>query len=407
MSDYPVSRRAQELLGVETEQLNMHFFRDVYFPSVREDNELADFTFGNPHEMPLSGLVEALQKWSVPQNEDWFAYTHSQPSAQTVVAKSLQRLLGMPFDPDDIALTTAGMGAIVTALKAVADPGDEVIYSLPPWFGNEPICVEAGLIPVKVHLNLQTFDLDLDAIANAITPRTRVLLVNTPNNPTGKIVPPDTLTRLAALLDEASDRNGRRIFLIADEPYNRLIFDDIVYHSPLEFYPYSFMAYSYGKTLLAPMQRIGYLAMPPTMPAADRELLRAAINVIQRSAGFLFPNAVLQHAIGDLEELSIDVSHLQAKRDHMVDALLEMGYEVHRPEATFYLFPKSPIPDDQAFARILLEESVAVLPGALFETPGFFRICLTANEEMIERGLPGFKRAIERATAAGSPLAAG
>jgi aspartate aminotransferase len=335
MSVSPVSQRAHDVLNAGSFQLVQHFFQDTYLPSVRAGSDLADFTFGNPHDMPLPGLVDALQKWSVPRNKDWFAYTHSRPEAQAVVVESLQRMLGMPFEPEDIAMTNAGMGAIASALKAVTDPGDEVIYSLPPWFGNEPICIEAGLVPVKVQLNLETFDLDLEAIANAITPRTRVLLVNTPNNPTGKIVPPETLTRLAALLDDASERHGRRIYLLADEPYNRLVFDGNEYHSPLEFYPYSFMAYSYGKTLIAPMQRVGYLAMPPTMPLEDRELLRDAINAIQNCSGYLYPNAVLQHAIADLEDLRIDMSHLQAKRDHMVDALLEMGYEVHRPEATF------------------------------------------------------------------------
>ncbi|CAN5576418.1 pyridoxal phosphate-dependent aminotransferase [soil metagenome] len=391
----PVSKRAQAVLNAGSNRVLLEFV-DTYFQQIHEPSDLCDFTFGNPHEMPLQGLVDALQKWSVPRNKDWFAYKWSEPSAQKVVAESLQRLLDMPFEPGDIAMTNAGLAAISCALKLVADPGDELLYSLPPWFGNEPICIEAGLTPVKVMIDLGTFDLDLDTIAAAITPRTRVVLVNTPNNPTGKVIPAATLTGLAEILDEASERNGRRIYLLADEPYNRIVFDGIEYHSPLEFYPYSFMAYSYGKTLIAPGQRIGYLAMPPTMPLEDRLQLREAVAAVQAASGYLFPNALLQHAIGDLEKLYLDVDHLQRKRDHMVDALREMGFDVHRPEGTFYLFPKSPIPDDRAFADMLLAEGVAVLPGELFETPGYFRICLTANDEMIERGLPGFRRVIER-----------
>lgn len=289
-----------------------------------------------------------------------------------------------------------GVGAISTALKVVSEPGDEVIYSLPPWHGNEPISVEAGLVPVTVPSNSETFDLDLEAIAAAITPHTRLLIVNTPNNPTGKIYPPETLRQLASLLDDASERNGRRIYLLSDEPYNRIVFDNIQFHSPLEYYPYSFLAYSYGKTLLIPGQRIGYLAMPPTMPLTDREQLREGINVMQAGSAYLFPNALLQHAIGDLEGLTLDLAHLTRKRDRMVDALTGMGYQVHRPEGTFYLFPKSPIPDDQAFIEMLAEENVFALLGILCETPGYFRISLTANDEMIERGLPGFARAIAR-----------
>ena len=157
-------------------------------------------------------------------------------------------------------LTTGGFAAISTALKIVGDPGDEVVYSLPPWFLYEPIVLEAGMVPVKVSIDRETLDLDLDAIAAAITPRTRIVIVNSPNNPTGRIYPPATLERLAAILDEASERNGRRIFLISDEPYNRIVYDGARFRSPVEFYPWSFLAYSYGKTLLSPGERIGYLA---------------------------------------------------------------------------------------------------------------------------------------------------
>ncbi len=393
-----VSQRAQSIMDSGSFQLVMDYFVNTYRKNVLESSDIADFTFGNPHEMPLQGIVDALKTWSVPRNKDWFGYKNSEPNAQAVVAKSLQRLFGMPFEPDDIAMTTGGFAAITTALKVVADSGDEVIYSLPPWFSYEPLCSEAGVSPVKVTIDLDTFDLDLAAIEQAITERTRVVIVNTPHNPTGKVVPPETLGRLAEILENASRRIGRRIYLVTDEPYNRIVFDGVEYHSPLEFYPYSFMCYSYGKTLLAPGQRMGYVAMPPTMPLDERRELREAISAVQFGSGFLFPNALLQHAIGDLEAMTIDIDHLQRKRDHVVDALREMGYEVHRPEGAFYLFPKSPIPDDQAFTDMLIEENVAVLPGVLFETPGYFRICLTANDEMIEHGLPGFARAIERAS---------
>ncbi len=396
MNNGPVSQRAQGIMNAGSYRLVVDYFVNTYRKSVLQSSDIADFTFGNPHEMPLEGLVDALRTWSVPQNKDWFGYKNNEPHAQAVVADSLERMLAMPFEPDDIAMTTGGFAAITSALKAVAEPGDEVIYSLPPWFSYEPLCAEAGLLPVKVTVDLETFDLDLEAIEQAITERTRVVIVNTPHNPTGKVVPPETLRKLTAILEHASQRIGRRIYLVTDEPYNRIVFDGVEYHSPLEFYPYSFMCYSYGKTLLAPGQRMGYVAMPPTMPLEERQALREAMSAVQFSGGFLFPNALLQHAIGDLEQLRLDVEHLQRKRDHMVDALREMGYEVHRPEGTFYLFPKSPIPDDKAFTDMLIEENVAVLPGMLFETPGFFRICLTANDDMIERGLPGFRRALDR-----------
>src|SRR5262249_55249721 len=142
-----------------------------------------DFAVGNPHEFPLPGLVEALQRWSTPRDERWFGYKLSEPRAQEIVAASLREWRGIPFEPDDIAMTNAGFGAIAVGLKAVTNPGDEVIFNLPPWFFYEVMCIEAGLTPVKVRVRRDTFDLDLDAIAAAITPRTRIVIVNTPNNP--------------------------------------------------------------------------------------------------------------------------------------------------------------------------------------------------------------------------------
>jgi aspartate aminotransferase len=371
-------------------------FREFYLNSPyavrRFEPDIIDFTLGNPHDMPMPEYVDALRSVVEPRNKDWFAYKTYELPAQEAAAASLERHLGLSFAPEDILLTTGGFSAIAVSLKTVADPGDEVIYSLPPWWLYEGLIVEAGLVPRKVMIDLNTFDLDVDAIAAAITERTRVVIVNTPNNPTGRIYPPETLRRLATVLEEASVRNGRRIYIVSDEPYNRLIFDGAQFHSPVEFYPYSFLAYSYGKTHLAPGQRLGYIALPPTMP--DRDQIRQAVFDLQLLVGFAFPNAVMQYALPRLEQFSIDVARLQRRRDHLVDALTGMGYRVNRPEATFYLFANSPIPDDGAFAERLTEEGIFLLPGKMFETPGFFRISLTANDDMIERSLPGFEKAI-------------
>jgi aspartate aminotransferase len=373
----------------------MRFFTESPYARMVGKPGVNDFAVGNPHEMALPGLVDALQRWAVPQDERWYAYKMSEPGAQEVVAASLREWRGIPFEPADIALTNAGFGALSIGLKAVTDPGDEVIFSLPPWFFYELLCVEAGLRPVKVNAVPETFDLDLDAIAGAITPRTRVVIVNTPNNPTGRIYPPDTLTALARLLEEASRRNGRAIYILSDEPYSRIVFDGRSFHSPTAYYPNTLLAYSYGKVLLAPGQRIGFLALPPTMP--DREEMRRNILLTQLAGAVLWPNALLQHALGDLDRLSIDIGHLQRKRDHMLQALRAMGYQVHTPEATFYLMPKSPWADDVAFCDLLGEHNNLVLPGSVTEIPGYFRISLTASDEMIERGLPGFAAALEHA----------
>jgi len=390
-----VSHRADAIAATEPLRLLSSFLENVGQDGTLADPNTLDFTFGDPREMASEAYVAALREAAIPQDERWFAYTWSKPEAQQAAAASLGRLTGIPFEPDDILLTNGGFAALSTAVKLVADPGDEAIFSLPPWFFYEPLLIEAGLVPVKVRIDPESFDLDLDAIAAAITPRTRLVIVNTPNNPTGRVYAPETLRRLADLLEEASVRNGRRIFILSDEPYNRIVFSGVRFHTPAEFYPHTLIAYSYGKTLLAPGQRVGYLALPPTLP--DREQIRTAAQMVQMASGYLYPNAVMQYALPELEQQSIDIARLERRRDFMVDALTAMGYGVHRPEGTFYLFPRSPLADDEAFARLLAEQGIMVLPGAIFETPGFFRICLTATDATCERALPGFAAAIRQA----------
>ncbi len=369
-------------------------FYERFYLAGRGQSDACDFTFGNPHDMPLPGLVDALQRWAVPQDKDWFAYKLSEANAREVVAASLREWRNLAFEPEDIAMTTGGFGALATAMFSLIDPGDEIVYSLPPWFAYESMVLAMGGEPVKVKVRESDFDLDLEAIDAAIGPRTRIVIVNTPNNPTGRIYPPETLDGLAAMLTAASQRVGHTIYLLSDEPYSRLVFDGRPFHSPAAHYPETLIAYSYGKVLLAPGQRIGWLAMPPSV--SDRVRLRSSFRSAQTSLGWLFPNALLQHAIGDLDRLSIDLDTLQRKRDRMVSALRDMGYHVHLPEGTFYLLPRSPIADDRAFTELLAQEKVFVLPGTLCEIPGYFRISLTANEEMIERSLPRFAQALEK-----------
>ncbi|MFF1254994.1 aminotransferase class I/II-fold pyridoxal phosphate-dependent enzyme [Pseudarthrobacter sp. NPDC058329] len=387
-----VSARAARLASIPSfQRVNTHIRKSISRRPGQAD--ACDFTFGNPHQMPPDRYVNTLRDALTPQHDLWFAYMTNGEAAREAAAESLQRLLDVPFRPEDIFLTTGGFTAIALALKAVADPGDEVIYSLPPWFLYEPLILEAGLVPVKVTVNTTTFDLDLEAIEAAITERTRVVIVNSPNNPTGRIYPPELLLQLAELLEAASARIGRRIYLVSDEAYNRIVFDRLRFHSPVEFYAHTLLAYSYGKTHLSPGQRIGYLALPPTMP--DREGMRPAITGLQVAMGWVYPNALLQHALPGLEKFSIDVSQLQRRRDRLMDVLGGMGYRVHRPEGAFYLYVTSPIPDDEAFTESLARRDVFVFPGVLFETPGFFRISLTANEDMIERSLPAFEAAMK------------
>lgn len=361
------------------------------------DPEICDFALGNPHERPLPGFVSALQQWSRPQNKDWFAYKTNEPAARECIAKMLRTRRELPFVPDDVFLTNGSFAALSVALTAVTDPGDDVIFISPPWFFYEALIAAAGATPVRVNCHPETLSLDLTAIAAAITPRTRAIIINSPNNPTGLIYTPAELEQLAAILTEAGKRNGRAIYLLSDEAYARIIYDGRDFTSPTAFYSDSFLLYTYGKTLLTPGQRLGYIALPPTMAESQRRQLRPAIQTAQFLTGFAFPNALLQHALPDIEDLSIDVAHLQQKRDRLVDALQEMGYDARRPQGTFYVLVKSPSADDRAFINLLAEHDIFCLPGTVVELPGYFRISLTASNEMIERALPGFAAALKQA----------
>jgi aspartate aminotransferase len=365
------------------------------FSRLNRDPDVANFAVGNPQEMPMPEYVAALERHLAPHDKDWFAYKISEPASQRIVAETLTRRTGLMWDPDDVAMTNGGFGAIAVAVRTLVEPDDEVIFLSPPWFFYEMLILSAGAEPVRVTLAPPDFEPNLEAIASAIGPRTRAVLVNSPHNPSGRIYPAELLARLAELLTDASERIGHPIWIISDEPYNRIVFDGRDFHSPAEHYAHTVITYSYGKTLLAPGQRIGYLTVPPTLP--EREALRDEIFLQQTATGFAFPNALLQHALGDLEKLSIDVGALQRRRDRLVPALRELGYEATMPEGTFYSMARSPIADDVAFADLLGRHKVLVLPGAAVEVPGWFRISLTASDAMVEAGIPRFAAAMEEA----------
>ena len=362
------------------------------------DPTICDFVYGNPHELPLSGIVEAIQRHAVPRSKDWFAYTPKIPSAVSAIADSLRAETGLAFEPDDVYLAPGTFAAIAIALRATVDPGDEVIFVSPPWFFYESMINVAGAMPVRVTLSPSAFGLDASAVEAAITPQTRAVIVNSPHNPTGRIYTRQELDALGAVLTRASDRYGRPILLLSDESYRRILFDGREFVSPALAYANTLVLYTYGKQLLAPGERLGYVAIAPSVES--RYELREAMLFSQIVGGWQFPNTTLQRAVPDLETLSIDVPALQRRRDRMFDALTGLGYEATKPEATFYMMVRSPIADDSAFTALLARYNVFVGPGQIFELPGYFRISLTANDDMVGRSLAGFKSALEDARGA-------
>jgi aspartate aminotransferase len=353
--------------------------------------EACDFLAGNPQEMVMPAYVDAIQRALVPDSPSYYSYGMPWRPAVDAVTAALGERLGMELDPNDVFLTRGAGSGLALLLRVLIDPGDEVMMMSPPWFFYESMVLGESAHPVKVPLTAARMDLDLEAIERAITPRTRAVMVNSPHNPSGRIYPEDQLRGLATILERASERHGRRIYLLSDEAYARILFDGRSMITPGRFYPATFMVHSYSKTLLAPSQRAGYLAMPPSMPA--RQELRTALLVGSMGIGAT-PDTAMQHAIPELEQLIIDIPALERRRDRMVGELRRQGYTLDTPEATFYLFPRSPIPDAIEFCSWLDERRVYTLPGEAFERPGHFRLSLSATDAMVERALPILAEAI-------------
>ncbi len=368
----------------------LQFFQ-TYKAGVPDGDVVADLTFGNPHEPPLPALVRALRTHIEPKATDWFAYKLSEAEPRRIIADGLRAELGLNFAPEDIAMTLGAYGAITLAFSMLLDPGDECIIPVPGWFLYESSLSLCRAVTVKVPLRDTDFDLDVAAIEAALTARTRIVIVNTPHNPTGVIYSRDRLRELAAMLYLKSAEFGRPIFILSDEPYRRIRFDGTGFTSPAQVYPWTLIDYSFGKVLLAPGLRLGYLAICPDMPAKARATLRTIAERTQLSSGCAFPDSILQYAVKDLETVSIDVPAYQRKRDRLYDALTQWGYAMTRPAGAFYLWGNAPGGDALAFTAAMAARGVYVMPGTLFERPGDFRISLTGTPDMIEASLPAFQ----------------
>jgi aspartate aminotransferase len=365
------------------------------FAPFMADPEACDFMAGNPEVPALPGYVETLQKWLEPQHRRWFAYGMPDRRAAEAAAEALSGEIGLRFEADDIVLTRGAHAAMTLAMTMVLDRDDEVVFVSPPWFFYEAMILGAGGAPVRVRADEATWDLDLDSIARALSRRTRMVLINTPNNPTGRIYPDETLSRLGSMLEEHSRDIGRPVYLLSDEAYSKILFDGNVMRTPAHHYDRTLLVHTFSKSALAPAQRLGFLALPPSMP--DRDTLRQASMSAAFSTGNAAPDAVMQYALPDLLDITVDMNRLQRRRDRLLEALGNAGYAVHTPEATFYLLVRSPIDDGLTFARRLAEEKVLVLAGSAFEMPEYFRLSLTATDEMVDRSIGVFEKAIRDA----------
>ena len=359
-----------------------------------EDN-VFDLSLGNPVVEPPAEFRDELRRLAETPLPGMHRYmpNNGYPETRQAVADSLREETGLGFTAADVVMTCGAAAALNVVLKTILDPGDEVII-LSPYF------VEYGFYidnhqgsPVVVPTD-EGFQPDLAAIEAAVSPRTKGIIINSPNNPSGVVYSADTLEALAGLLERCQSRNGSPIYLISDEPYRRIIFDGLTYPQVFPHYDNTIVVTSHAKDLALPGERIGHIAVSPACP--DRGELADGFTFCNRTLGFVNAPALMQHVVRRLQGVSVDAGDYQRKRDFLHSQLTEMGYSVVKPQGAFYLFPKSPVEDDVAFVEALQEFNVLTVPGRGFGTPGHFRISYCVEDRVLEGAMDGFARTAER-----------
>lgn len=355
---------------------------------VRRGSSLADLSYANPYAGATDAVKDAIRAVLDEDRLLDLQYTPfgGQTLARRAVADALRESHGLDFGFGDIVLTPGAMGALHLALRAAGGPGDEVIIPFPCWLDYPLYARSLGLEPVLVPLAEDSFDLDLDAIASAITERTCAVLMSLPGNPSGRNYSAGSLAELGSVLRDGGDRVGRDITLIADEVHRDFV-PAGEYQTTASFFDRCLIVYSFGKYHFIQGQRLGYVAVSPRHPA--RADVAHELVAWTRITGLCTPTAVMQRAIPRLLALRHDDTWLLRWRARLYDELTDAGYRVVRPDATLFMYVQVPDGlDDLEFVEHLAREGLLVLPAAAFHHRGYFRLALTGSDEMLERATP-------------------
>ena len=360
-----------------------------------------DFSLGNPDLAPPAVVAEGLRELAEDACKPFaFGYMPNAgyPQVRQRLAEVIAAEQGVPVAPEDVVITCGAAGGINALFRAVLEPGDEILCPA-PYFVEYGFYAEnhRGVLKAVPSKPL-TFELDLKAIAAAITDRTRCVLINSPNNPTGRIYSLDELAQLAEILRQASARTGRPILLISDEPYRFLAYDNAQVPAIFPVYEHSVVISSFSKNLALAGERVGYVAVNPAMPEGER--LVAGVVLTNRILGFVNAPAVGQKLLAKALGHEVDASIYARRRDAMADVLREAGLEFSLPQGAFYFFPRIPKGvDDAAFVNELMQEQILAVPGSGFGYPGYFRLAFCVDEATIRGAAPGFARAVAKALA--------
>lgn len=356
-----------------------------------------DFSLGNPN-VPAPAQVNEAIKALVDEEESTVLHGYMSNSGyedvRAAVASSLNRRFGTDFDETNIIMTVGAAGGINVIFKAVINAGDEII-AFAPYFGeyrSYAANVDAKLVVVPPDTT--TFQPDLDTFEKMITPKTKAVIVNTPNNPTGVVYSEDTIKKMAEILERKQKEYDRVIILFSDEPYRELAYDGVEVPYLTKYYDNTVVGYSYSKSLSLPGERIGYLVIPDALD--DSATIKTACNVATRILGFVNAPSLMQKVIGRCVDVDVseNIAAYNRNRETLYNGLLKLGFECIKPEGAFYMFVKTPV-DDKEFCERAKKYNILIVPGSTFACPGFARIAYCVSYDTITNSLPQFKKLAE------------
>jgi len=353
-----------------------------------------DFSLGNPDLSPPPEFQQALVELAQKDSPGSHAYMPNggYPFVREAVAARISTEQGVTLSADEMLMTCGAAGGLNVTLKALLDPGDEVII-LTPFFVEYKFYIDNHGGVSKVVSTDDSFDLDLGAIEAAVNEKTKAIIINSPNNPTGQIYSKESLAELGKILATASQKYSSAIFLVADEPYRKIVFDNNEVPSIMQAYANSIVVSSYSKDLSLPGERIGYIALHPEID--EKTPLIGALTLANRILGFVNAPALMQRVVAELQGASVDNTIYTRRREVFCKILADTGYEFMPPKGAFYVFPKSPIADDAEFVSRLQDQKILAVPGRGFGAPGYFRLAFCVDDSVIERSVEGFRKAME------------
>ncbi len=355
-----------------------------------------DFSLGNPSVPAPREVNEILARLALegdPLTVHGYSPSLGIDSVRQAIADSLRRRFGLPYGKEHIFPTAGATAALAHAVRAVTEPGDEVITFAPYFPEYFPYINGSGAVLRTVPANPADFQINFDAFRSMLNPRVNAVLINSPNNPSGVIYSEDTLRRLAAILREKEAEYGHEIFLISDEPYREIVFGGKTTPYTAKFYDNTITCYSFSKSLSLPGERIGYLAVNPACEHAA--LIVEMCGQISRGIGHNCPSSLIQLAVSEVLEETADLCVYETNMEILYRALTELGFSCVKPDGTFYLFPRALEPDAVAFCNKAKEFDLLLVPGDGFGCPGHFRLAYCVPTEKVERSLPAFRKLAE------------